>query len=153
MRESAHINSALISTPTVSQTKDGTIQVKWRSQGNGRGVFGYRVLFRTQSAGWNPYGYKAGMLMVSSLPLNIISSQIVPYVGDNEDYSQTLTGLLVGLSYQIQIQALDRNSYVLYTTPDVSAQSSCEPPTHPPTQLAIDAPDSRHVRVTWSQPP
>jgi len=76
-------------------------------------------------------------------------SQIVPYVGDNEDYSQTLTGLLVGLPYQIQIQALDRNSYVLYTTPDVSAQSSCQAPTHPPVQVALDAPDSRHVRVTW----
>lgn len=51
--------------------------------------------------------------------------QIVPYVGDNEEYSQTLTGLKTGNSYHIQIQALDRNSYVLYTSSDVPAQSSC----------------------------
>lgn len=77
---------------------------------------------------------------------------MVPYVGDNEDYSQTLTGLSVGLSYRIQIQALDRNSYVLFTTPEVGAQSQCQAPTHPPTHLAIDAPDSRHVRLTWNAP-
>ncbi|KAI1721462.1 fibronectin type III domain-containing protein [Ditylenchus destructor] len=125
---------ALVSTPIVSQNADGTIQVRWRSQGNGRNVFGYRVLFSTPSSGWNPYG------------------QMVPYVGDNEDYSQTLTGLSVGLSYRIQIQALDRNSYVLFTTPEVGAQSQCQAPTHPPTHLAIDAPDSRHVRLTWNAP-
>uniref|UniRef100_A0A915DIS7 Fibronectin type-III domain-containing protein n=1 Tax=Ditylenchus dipsaci TaxID=166011 RepID=A0A915DIS7_9BILA len=102
--------------------------------GNGRGVFGYRVLFRTENTGWNPYG------------------QMVPYVGDNEDYSQSLTGLLVGLPYQIQVQALDRNSYVLYTTADVAAESTCQAPTHPPSHLAVDAPDSRHIRLTWNPP-
>lgn len=75
------------------------------------------------------------------------------YFGVNEDYSIALTGLLVGVPYQIKIQALDRNSYVLYTTPEVSARSSCHIPSHPPSHLAIDAPDSRHVRLTWNNPP
>jgi hypothetical protein len=48
---------ALVSPPQVSQGRDGGIVVRWRSQGNGRGVFGYRVQFRTQDSGWNPYGY------------------------------------------------------------------------------------------------
>lgn len=79
-------------------------------------------------------------------------SQIVPYVGDNTDYKLILTGLLAGLPYQIQIQVLDRNSYVLYTSSDVSAQSSCQSPSHPPSHLSLDAPDSRHIRVTWNAP-
>lgn len=40
----------------------------------------------------------------------------------------------------------------MYTSPDVSAQSSCQPPTQPPSHLTLDAPDPRHVRVTWSAP-
>lgn len=46
----------LVSTPQVQQ-EGSVINVKWRSVGNGRGVFGYRVLFRTQNTGWNPFGY------------------------------------------------------------------------------------------------
>uniref|UniRef100_A0A914BWZ1 Fibronectin type-III domain-containing protein n=1 Tax=Acrobeloides nanus TaxID=290746 RepID=A0A914BWZ1_9BILA len=126
---------ALVSTPQVSQGRDGGIVVRWRSQGNGRGVFGYRVQFRTQDSGWNPYG------------------QLVPYVGDDEDYSQTLTGLKTGIPYHVQIQALDRNSYVLYTSSDVPAQSSCTAPTSPPTHPTIDSPDARHVRIAWTPPP
>lgn len=77
----------------------------------------------------------------------------MPYIGDNKNYNLVLTGLLIGVQYQIQIQALDRNSYVLYTTPEVSVRSSCQPPSHPPLHLSIDTPDSRHVRVTWNNPP
>lgn len=77
----------------------------------------------------------------------------MPYYGDNEDYNFVLTGLLIGSQYLIQIQALDRNSYVLYTTPEVNVHLSCQSPSHPPLHLSIDAPDSRHVRVTWNNPP
>ncbi|KAK6050990.1 fibronectin type III domain protein, partial [Cooperia oncophora] len=76
-------------------------------KGDGRGVFGYRLQFRSESSGWNPYG------------------QIVPYVGDNQDYSQTLTGLQKGHTYAVHIQVLDRNSYVMYVSPEASARSSC----------------------------
>lgn len=31
-------------------------------------------------------------------------SQVVPYVGDNQDYSQTLTGLQQGHTYSVHIQ-------------------------------------------------
>uniref|UniRef100_A0AC34QKY1 Fibronectin type-III domain-containing protein n=1 Tax=Panagrolaimus sp. JU765 TaxID=591449 RepID=A0AC34QKY1_9BILA len=127
---------ALVSAPRISQTRENDILVQWRSQGNGRGVFGYRVQYRPdQAAGWIPYG------------------QIVPYVGDNEEYSQKLTGLAVGQSYQIHIQALDRNSYVLFTTPEVEAKSTCTAPTHPPSHVKVDAPDDSHVRVLWATPP
>ncbi|KAI6240848.1 hypothetical protein M3Y99_00392200 [Aphelenchoides fujianensis] len=122
-----HNRGALISTPTVSQGRNGALEVRWQSQGNGRGVFGYRVLYRGDTTGWNPYG------------------QIVPYVGDGEQYSLDLTSLLVGVPYEIQIQALDRNSYVLYTSPPASAKSPCQAPTQPPSHLNLDAPDSRHV--------
>lgn len=50
------LNLALITTPSISQTPDGSIQVQWRSTGNGRGVYGYRILFRTANSGWNPFG-------------------------------------------------------------------------------------------------
>ncbi|KAI6201513.1 hypothetical protein M3Y96_00850200 [Aphelenchoides besseyi] len=132
---SEHNRGALISTPSVSQGRNGALEVRWQSQGNGRGVFGYRVLYRSDSTGWNPYG------------------QIVPYVGDNEQYSLDLTSLLIGVPYEIQIQALDRNSYVLYTSQTASAKSSCQPPVQPPSHLTLDAPDARHVRLTWVQPP
>ncbi|CAD5222389.1 unnamed protein product [Bursaphelenchus xylophilus] len=130
-----HARGALVSTPHVSQGREGGLTVHWKSTGNGRGVFGYRVLYRSDSTGWNPYG------------------QIVPYVGDNESYSQALTSLVVGGNYKIQIQALDRNSYVLFTSPEVSAQSTCQPPSRPPSHVTVDAPDARHVRLTWVQPP
>lgn len=77
------------------------------------------------------------------------SSQIVPYTGDDEDYNLALTGLSPGVPYELKIQTLDRNSYVLFTSQDVRSSSTCLPPTQPPSQLAIDAPDARHVRVTW----
>uniref|UniRef100_A0A914RMB2 Uncharacterized protein n=1 Tax=Parascaris equorum TaxID=6256 RepID=A0A914RMB2_PAREQ len=38
-------------------------------------------------------------------------SQIVPYIGDNQHYSQLLTGLQLGRNYYVHIQVLDRNSY------------------------------------------
>lgn len=79
--------------------------------------------------------------------------QLVPFVGVNQEYRQSLTGLQVGLPYRIQIQALDRNSYVLYTSEDVNAQSSCTSPTHPPSNVALSAPDARHVRLVWTAPP
>lgn len=64
-RPSNCLCSALVSTPSVSSTPDGTLQVNWRSQGQGRGVFGYRVLYRPPGAGWNPYGY---VVVFVSLP-------------------------------------------------------------------------------------
>jgi hypothetical protein len=123
--------SALVSSPTVSFTPDGSLQLQWRSQGQGRGVFGYRVLYRAPNGGWNPFG------------------QLVPYVGDDEEYSLALTGLSMGVPYELQIQALDRNSYVLFTSPEIRSAANCVAPTQPPAQLAVDAPDPRHVRVTW----
>jgi hypothetical protein len=57
--------------------------------------------------------------------LNSRFSQIVPYVGDNEEYSQVLTGLQMGYTYFVHIQVLDRNSYVLYTSPETSAAPTC----------------------------
>uniref|UniRef100_A0A158P825 Fibronectin type III domain protein n=1 Tax=Angiostrongylus cantonensis TaxID=6313 RepID=A0A158P825_ANGCA len=128
------IRSALVSTPRVT-ARGNDLLVEWRSEGDGRGVFGYRVQFRTESSGWNPYG------------------QIVPYVGDNQDYSQTLTGLQQGHTYSVHIQVLDRNSYVMYVSPEASARSSCTAPSHPPSHLQVQAPDASHVRVHWAVPP
>ncbi|CAJ0941669.1 unnamed protein product, partial [Mesorhabditis belari] len=125
---------ALVSTPQVS-TRGNDLHVTWRSEGEGRGVFGYRVQFRTDQSGWNPYG------------------QIVPYTGDNQEYQQTLTGLQLGHTYYIHIQVLDRNSYVMYTSAESSATSECKAPSHPPSHLAVSAPDVSHVRVAWAHPP
>lgn len=85
------------------------------------------------------------------MPFHLFSlfSQIVPFVGDDEEYSQALSGLSLGVPYDVQIQALDRNSYVLYTSPDVRSSANCLTPNQPPAQLAIDAPDPRHIRLTW----
>jgi hypothetical protein len=47
---------ALVSAPSVSQGRDGAILVEWNSIGVGRGVFGYRVLYKSEGTGWNPYG-------------------------------------------------------------------------------------------------
>uniref|UniRef100_A0A915B8J5 Fibronectin type-III domain-containing protein n=1 Tax=Parascaris univalens TaxID=6257 RepID=A0A915B8J5_PARUN len=126
--------AALISTPRVT-ARGGDLSVEWNSEGNGRGVFGYRVQFRSDNTGWNPYG------------------QIVPYIGDNQHYSQLLTGLQLGRNYYVHIQVLDRNSYVMYTSAEASARTTCTAPTHPPSHLQIEAPDSRHARVSWVQPP
>uniref|UniRef100_A0A915BAD9 Fibronectin type-III domain-containing protein n=1 Tax=Parascaris univalens TaxID=6257 RepID=A0A915BAD9_PARUN len=97
---------ALISTPRVT-ARGGDLSVEWNSEGNGRGVFGYRVQFRSDNTGWNPYG------------------QIVPYIGDNQHYSQLLTGLQLGRNYYVHIQVLDRNSYVMYTSAEASARTTC----------------------------
>ncbi|VDN18769.1 unnamed protein product, partial [Gongylonema pulchrum] len=51
--------------------------------------------------------------------------QIVPYVGDNKRYAQLLTGLQQGSNYLVHIQVLDRNSYVMYTSPEASAKTVC----------------------------
>lgn len=51
--------------------------------------------------------------------------QIVPYVGDNKRYTQLLTGLQQGRDYYVHIQVLDRNSYILYTSPDASGRTIC----------------------------
>lgn len=48
--------SALCSTPRVS-ARNGDLVVEWRSEGDGRGVHGYRIQYRTDQSGWNPYGY------------------------------------------------------------------------------------------------
>lgn len=85
--------------------------------------------------------------------IKYLFSQIVPFIGNGEKYTLSLTSLLTGVPYEIQIQALDRNSYVLYTSPTSSAKSNCQPPTQPPTHLTLDAPDPRHTRLTWVQPP
>ncbi|KAK0418386.1 hypothetical protein QR680_013533 [Steinernema hermaphroditum] len=126
-------DSVLVSLPQVQPRGDG-LHVAWRSEGNGRGVFGYRIQFRKEGREWVPYG------------------QIVPYVGDNQDYAQTLTGLEMGSDYQIHVQVLDRNSYVMYTSPETSAQIACTAPSHPPSQLKLEAPDAKHVRASWSTP-
>lgn len=123
--------------------------VEWKSLGVGRGVFGYRVLYKSDTTGWNPYGQ---IVPCNWIPIKLETSSILD-VGDNEHYSLSLTGLLIGAAYEIQIQALDRNSYVLYTSPSASAKSNCQAPTQPPSHLTLDAPDPRHVRLTWIQPP
>ncbi|RCN43889.1 fibronectin type III domain protein [Ancylostoma caninum] len=125
---------SLVSAPRVT-ARGNDLHVEWRSEGDGRGVFGYRLQFRSESSGWNPYG------------------QVVPYVGDNQDYSQTLTGLQQGHTYSVHIQVLDRNSYVMYVSPEASARSSCTAPSHPPSHLQLQAPDASHVRVHWALPP
>uniref|UniRef100_A0A914W0E7 Fibronectin type-III domain-containing protein n=1 Tax=Plectus sambesii TaxID=2011161 RepID=A0A914W0E7_9BILA len=129
----ASMFTALVSAPRVTP-RGQDLFVEWQSQGTGRGVYAYRVQFRTAQGGWNPYG------------------QVVPYVGDNQQYSQTLTGLQIGQTYHIQIQVLDRNSYVMYTSPEASARSSCSVPTKAPVNVQVDAPDASHVRVTWTPP-
>ncbi|ETN71312.1 fibronectin type III domain protein [Necator americanus] len=125
---------ALVSAPRVT-ARGNDLHVEWTSEGDGRGVFGYRLQFRSESSGWNPYG------------------QVVPYVGDNQQYSQTLTGLQKGHTYSVHIQVLDRNSYVMYVSPEASARSSCTAPSHPPSHLQLQAPDASHVRVHWALPP
>ncbi|GMS87185.1 hypothetical protein PENTCL1PPCAC_9360, partial [Pristionchus entomophagus] len=124
----------LCSTPRVS-TRNGDLVVEWRSEGDGRGVHGYRIQYRTDQSGWNPYG------------------QLVPYVRDDMDYAQTLTGLQRGHNYYMHIQVLDRNSYVMYTSPEASATSACSAPSQAPAHLALEAPDASHVRVSWALPP
>ena len=52
--------------------------------------------------------------------------QIVPYVSDNYAYSQTLASLQANTNYYIQIQVLDRNSYVLYVTSEILTKSGQE---------------------------
>uniref|UniRef100_A0A915Q6K3 Fibronectin type-III domain-containing protein n=1 Tax=Setaria digitata TaxID=48799 RepID=A0A915Q6K3_9BILA len=126
--------SEFISEPSVS-ARDGDLYVEWISEGTGHGVFGYRVQYRTENTGWTSYG------------------QIVPYVGDGKHYKQQLTGLQQGSVYYIHIQVLDRNSYVMYTSPEVSGRTICSAPTHPPSHLQVQAADSRHIRVSWAQPP
>lgn len=42
---------------------------------------------------------------------------------------------------------------MLYTSQSASAKSNCQAPTQPPSHLTLDAPDPRHVRLTWAQPP
>ncbi|ULU01578.1 hypothetical protein L3Y34_001716 [Caenorhabditis briggsae] len=125
---------ALVSTPRVL-AQDNDLIVKWKSEGEGRGVYGYHVQFRSENSGWKTYG------------------QLVPYVGDNMEYTQTLTGLERGNAYFIHVQVLDRNSYVMYTSAQSSAKSSCSPPTHTPSHLQVAAPDASHVRVSWALPP
>ncbi|VDN03313.1 unnamed protein product [Thelazia callipaeda] len=124
----------LVSKPRVS-ARDGYLSVEWVSQGIGQGVFGYRVQYRTDHTGWTPYG------------------QIVPYVGDNKLYMQQVTGLQQGSTYHLHIQVLDRNSYVMYTSPEVSARTVCSAPTHPPSHLQVQAADPHHIRASWMQPP
>ncbi|CAJ0598951.1 unnamed protein product [Cylicocyclus nassatus] len=124
---------SLVSAPRVT-ARGNDLHVEWRSEGDGRGVFGYRLQFRSESSGWNPYG------------------QVVPYVGDNQEYSQILTGLQKGHTYSVHIQVLDRNSYVMYVSPEASAKSVCTAPSHPPSHLQVQAPDASHVRVHWAVP-
>lgn len=57
--------------------------------------------------------------------MNLYFRQIVPYVGDNQDYSQHLTGLEQGQQYSVHIQVIDRNSYVMYISPEANTRSSC----------------------------
>lgn len=47
---------ALVSSPIVSQGREGALVVEWESLGDGRSVFGYRVLYKSEGTGWNPYG-------------------------------------------------------------------------------------------------
>ncbi|MCP9258789.1 Receptor-type tyrosine-protein phosphatase F [Dirofilaria immitis] len=124
----------LVSNPYVS-ARDGDLSVEWNSKGAGHGVFGYRIQYRTDNTGWTSYG------------------QIVPYMGDNKRYMQQLTGLQQGNMYHIHIQVLDRNSYVMYTSPEASARTVCSAPTHPPSHLQVQAADPRHIRISWAQPP
>lgn len=93
--------SALCSTPRVS-ARNGDLVVEWRSEGDGRGVHGYRIQYRTDQSGWNPYGY----VIIHTQFLNSCNdcSQLVPYVGDEKEYSQTLTGLQRGHNYYMHIQ-------------------------------------------------
>ncbi|CAI5445350.1 unnamed protein product [Caenorhabditis angaria] len=127
-------SEALVSTPTVTPQNDDLI-VRWRSEGDGRSVFGYHVQFRSENQGWKTYG------------------QLVPYVGDSKEYAQTLTGLQRGHTYFIHVQVLDRNSYVLQTSAQSSAKSICSAPSHAPSHLQVVSPDSTHVRVVWALPP
>lgn len=41
---------------------------------------------------------------------------------------------------------------MLFTSQSASAKSNCQPPTQAPSHLSLDAPDPRHVRLTWAQP-
>ncbi|VDN93409.1 unnamed protein product [Brugia pahangi] len=131
---SRHPNEELISDLRVL-AHDGDLSVEWNSVRTSHGIFGYRIQYRTDNTGWTSYG------------------QIVPYVGDNKRYMQQLTGLQQGSMYYIHIQVLDRNSYVMYTSPEVSARTVCSAPTHPPSHLQLHAADPRHIRVNWAQPP
>uniref|UniRef100_A0A913IDA2 Fibronectin type-III domain-containing protein n=1 Tax=Strongyloides stercoralis TaxID=6248 RepID=A0A913IDA2_STRER len=123
----------LISQPIITP-KGNDLLIQWQSKGNGRNIYGYRVQFQTSGSGWTPYG------------------QLVPYVGDDQKYQQVLSGLQLGNKYNVHVQALDRNSYILYTSPEVSGQISCSLPTEPPQHVNLDAVDARHVKLSF-QPP
>uniref|UniRef100_A0AC35UE32 Protein-tyrosine-phosphatase n=1 Tax=Rhabditophanes sp. KR3021 TaxID=114890 RepID=A0AC35UE32_9BILA len=129
----------LLTEPVITQ-KGADLLVQWTSKGSGRNIYAYRVQYQTGGSGWNPYG------------------QLVPYVGEEQKYQQVLSGLLQGNQYtgnkiNVHVQALDRNSYVLYTTPAVTAQTQCVAPSHPPQQVTLESVDPRHVKLQFSQPP
>ncbi|PAV59860.1 hypothetical protein WR25_19788 isoform L [Diploscapter pachys] len=126
--EASSRKEALATTPRTTPKCNGLF-VQWRSKGDGRGVFGYRVQYRTEGSDWKPYG------------------QIVPYVSDNYAYSQTLASLQANTNYYIQIQVLDRNSYVLYVTSEIltkSGQECSHPEPARSENLQIRAPSYSH---------
>lgn len=97
-----------------------------------------------------------------------VISSFVPYRGDNIPYSEVIYGLPIGGRIYVRILVLDRNQRFIYTSSEASADTVCSgtlyssffteheqclssflAPSLPPSNVQIQAPDPRHVRVTW----
>ncbi|KRY42983.1 Phosphatidylinositol phosphatase PTPRQ, partial [Trichinella spiralis] len=122
---------ALSSMPQVRIQGDRN-QITWYSQGAGSGkVYGYVVECSSGERGWKQEG------------------AIVPFRGDNMLYRVEVP---LNRCTLIRVSVIDKNQKVIYSSPEVSAETHCLPPKEAPSEIVLTAPDPKHVRISWQAP-
>ncbi|KRX64845.1 Phosphatidylinositol phosphatase PTPRQ [Trichinella sp. T9] len=105
-------------------------QITWYSQGAGSGkVYGYVVECSSGERGWKQEG------------------AIVPFRGDNMLYRVEVP---LNRCTLIRVSVIDKNQKVIYSSPEVSAETHS--PKEAPSEIVLTAPDPKHVRISWQAP-
>lgn len=127
----------ILQAPTVTPEGANTLNVEWNGvQDAMNRIEGYIIEYRnSESPVWNE------------------SPEVIRHEPGKVRYYSKLTNLSPDTLYFVRIKVTDNRRRVGDPSPEAQARTGCSAPISPPSNVNLNSPSARQVRVNWQPPP
>ncbi|TKR65207.1 hypothetical protein L596_025641 [Steinernema carpocapsae] len=130
-----HIPS-VINAPGVTPEGDSALNVEWIGVTDPKNrVRGYIIEIRTADS-----------------PVWLEQGSVVPHEGAKRHYVTKVGQLDPDTLYMVRIKVVDKKQRISQASPEAQGRTGCAAPLSPPSNVNVNAPNSKQVRLAW-QPP
>jgi hypothetical protein len=127
----------ILQAPIVTPEGPNTLNVRWNGVHDSLNrIGGYIIEYRN-----------------SENPIWIEHSDVVRHEPGKVQYQGKLTGLTPDTLYFVRIRVVDHKQRVGDASPEAQARTGCSAPISPPSNVNLNLPSPRQVRVHWQPPP